>query len=97
MLEQPEISVVVSLYNNTAMLPASLESVLSQEGVAPEFIVIDDGLTDGSGNILDESAARDARPKKFHKKDAGLASILQNVLRAKADGVLSQCFGGSEE
>ncbi len=53
MLEQPEISVVVSLYNNTAMLPASLESVLSQEGVAPEFIVIDDGLTDGSGNILD--------------------------------------------
>ncbi len=61
------ISVVMSVYNNADTLAAALDSILAQEGVALEFIVIDDGSTDSSGKILDEAAARDPRLKMGHR------------------------------
>ncbi len=75
-MAQLEVSVVMSVYNNADTLPASLESVLSQEGVDFEFIVIDDGSTDGSGEILDQFAAQDSRMKVVHKNNEGLTRAL---------------------
>ena len=49
----PLISVVMSVYNDARHVATTLDSVLSQEGVDLEFIVIDDGSTDGTGQILD--------------------------------------------
>ena len=72
----PELSVVMSVYNNEASLPAALESILSQEDVVLEFIVIDDGSTDGSGKILEEAAARDSRLKVVHQQNEGLTCAL---------------------
>jgi cellulose synthase/poly-beta-1,6-N-acetylglucosamine synthase-like glycosyltransferase len=72
----PDISVVMSVYNNADTLAAALESILSQKGVELEFIVIDDGSTDGSGKILDEAAARDSQLKVVHKKNEGLTRAL---------------------
>ena len=72
----PKISVVMSVYNNADTLPAALDSILSQEGVALEFIVIDDGSTDGSGKILDDVAEQDSRLIVIHKKNEGLTRAL---------------------
>jgi glycosyltransferase involved in cell wall biosynthesis len=72
----PELAVVMSVYNNADTLSTALESVLSQGGVDLEFIVIDDGSTDGSGHILDEAAARDSRLKIIHKNNEGLTRAL---------------------
>ena len=52
----PDISVVMSVFNNVDTLPVALESILSQEGVNFEFIVIDDG----SGKLLDEVVGHDS-------------------------------------
>lgn len=71
-----DISVVMSVYNNEDTLASALESILSQEGVELEFIVIDDGSTDGSAKMLDEFAARDSRLKVVHKANAGLTKAL---------------------
>ncbi len=71
-----DVSVVMSVYNNADTLPVALESILSQEGVDFEFIVIDDGSTDGSGEILDEVATRDSRLKVVHKQNEGLTRAL---------------------
>jgi glycosyltransferase involved in cell wall biosynthesis len=73
---RPEISVVMSVYNNADTLPAALESILSQKGVTLEFIVMDDGSTDGSGQLLDEAARHDSRLKVVHKKNEGLTRAL---------------------
>ncbi len=82
----PDISVVMSVYNNADTLPAALESVLSQEGIELEFIVIDDGSTDGSGEILDEMATRDSRLKIIRKQNEGLTRALISVsARASAE------------
>ena len=72
----PDISVVMGVYNNADTLPAALDSILSQEGVALEFIVVDDGSTDGSAAILDAAAKKDVRLKVVHKQNEGLTRAL---------------------
>ena len=72
----PDISVVMGAYNNADTLPAALDGILSQKGVDLEFIVVDDGSTDGSAAILDEAAKKDSRLKVVHKKNEGLTRAL---------------------
>lgn len=58
---RPSVSVIIPCYNYGRYLPQCVESVLSQEGVAAEVIVIDDASTDGSDAIVRQLAAGDAR------------------------------------
>ena len=76
MMAIPDISVVMGVHNNVGTLPAALASIQSQEDVALEFIVIDDGSTDGSAAILDEAAEKDPRLRVVHKKNEGLTRAL---------------------
>jgi len=48
----PLVSVVIPAYNAEAFLPAALESVLSQDGVSLDIIVVDDGSTDSTAAVL---------------------------------------------
>ncbi len=68
------LSVVVPVYNVAGYLPAALDSVLGQEGVDLEVIVVDDGSSDDSGMIADRYAARDARVRAVHTANAGLGA-----------------------
>lgn len=76
MAPSPDISVVMGVYNNADTLPAALDSIISQAGVVLEFIVVDDGSTDGSAAILDEAARKDPRLKVVHKRNDGLTRAL---------------------
>ncbi len=67
----------MSVYNSAGSLTRTLDSILLQEGVDFEFIVIDDGSTDGSGEILDQRAALDARLVVVHQDNAGLTAALK--------------------
>ena len=58
MNKYPEVSMVMSVYNGASHLAATLDSVLSQEGVEFEFIVVNDGSRDKSAQILDEYAQK---------------------------------------
>lgn len=49
----PEIAVVIPSYNRAAMVVEAVESVLAQEGVDFQLIVIDDGSTDDTPSRLD--------------------------------------------
>lgn len=72
----PEVSVVMSVYNGADGLAATLDSVLGQQDCDLEFIVIDDGSADGSGEILDRYAARDPRLRVIHQRNTGLTRAL---------------------
>jgi hypothetical protein len=76
MTHPPEVSVVMGVYNGARELRDSIASVLGQEGVDVEFIVVDDGSTDSSGSILDELAAGDRRIRVIHQANAGLTRAL---------------------
>lgn len=91
MTDSPNISVVMSVYNNQDTLPAALESVLSQKGVELEFIAVNDGSTDRSAEILDAAAARDSRLKIIHKKNEGLTrALIEGCSAASAPWIARQ-------
>ena len=72
----PEVSVVMSVYNGASHLAATLDSILSQEGVELEFIVVNDGSSDKSGQILNDYAQRDSRLRIIHQENTGLTRAL---------------------
>ncbi len=68
------LSVIVPVYNVAAYLPRCVDSLLEQNGVELEILLVDDGSTDASGSICDGYAARDSRVKVIHKENGGLSS-----------------------
>lgn len=75
-MTSPEVSVVMGVYNGAGDLPATLDSVLSQESCRLEFIVINDGSTDATKQILDARAIRDPRLRVVHQANTGLTHAL---------------------
>lgn len=71
-----QVSVVMGVYNGERYLRAAVESVLSQQGVTLEFIVVDDGSTDGTPAILAEIQASDSRMHVLTQRNAGLTRAL---------------------
>ena len=62
----PTLSVLMTVYQGARYLPATLESVLTQSFADFEFIIVDDGSSDGTGALLDTAAARDERLAVLH-------------------------------
>ena len=62
----PIISVLLPVYNSARYLDESVQSILAQTFRSFELIVVDDGSTDGSGDILDRLALADDRIRVFH-------------------------------
>jgi glycosyltransferase involved in cell wall biosynthesis len=90
-MSSPDLSVVMSVYNNADTLPAALDSVLVQTGVTFECIVIDDGSTDGSGRVLDERAQLDPRLRVEHRSNQGLTrALIRGCELARAPWVVRQ-------
>ena len=74
------ISVTVPIYNeadNLRLLGERLLPVLESLGQEWEVILVDDGSTDGSAELLDEMAAADARFKVVHfRRNAGQTAAM---------------------
>lgn len=73
----PRVSVVMAVYNNREDLPQALESLAAQTLQDFELIAVDDGSTDGSGELLNEYAQRDARVRVIHQANTGLGPALR--------------------
>jgi len=52
MREKPSVSVVIATYNRANFLPETIDSVLNQRFQDFELIVVDDGSTDNSREVL---------------------------------------------
>lgn len=61
MSERPAVTVGLPLYNGRARVAAAIESVLSQRGWDVHLVVVDDGSTDGGGEVVARLAERDPR------------------------------------
>jgi len=72
----PIVSVVMSVFNGERFLPKAVESILSQSYRNFEFIVIDDGSTDSSPEILESYRTRDLRVKVYRKENSGIVDSL---------------------
>ena len=92
MSSMPTVSVVMSVYNGAETLGASVQSLLSQEGVDFELIVVDDGSTDASAAMLKELAAADRRIRVIHQeKNRGLThALIRGCASARGEFIARQ-------
>ena len=73
-----DISVIIPVYNVEKYLRKCLQSVLRQENVTMEIILVDDGSTDTSSEICDEYAAIHSNINCIHIKNSG-PSTAKNI------------------
>ncbi len=64
-------SIVVPVFNSAGYLDDCIASVLKQHFQDWELVLIDDGSSDGSADILDRYAKSDMRIRVWHEKNAG--------------------------
>ncbi|MBA3705095.1 MAG: glycosyltransferase [Bacteroidetes bacterium] len=84
----PKISVVMSAYNAENYLEEAIESILAQTFSDFEFIIINDGSTDNTAEIL--SRYRDKRIKVIDQKNTGLAVALNNGIKISTTNYIAR-------
>lgn len=85
-MTRPKVSVVIPVYNCADYVAQTLRSAIEQTERDLEVVVMDDGSTDGTYDVLQKMAARDTRIKVFTQKNSGLPAIARNAALAKAAG-----------
>jgi glycosyltransferase involved in cell wall biosynthesis len=81
----PLISVCMPVYNAERYVAEAIQSILGQTLREFEFLIIDDGSTDGSRRILEDYAAREPRIRLTCRANLGLVATL-NELIDQAEG-----------
>ena len=82
------ISVVIPLYNKEKSVRATLESVRAQSYTDWECIIVDDGSTDKSREVVEQFKNDDLRFKILSQKNAGVSTARNTgILAAKGEYV----------
>jgi len=77
MSTEPTVSVVIPTYNRAGLIAQAVQSVLDQTGINPEIIVVDDGSTDNTRQVLEQ----------FKDKIRYLATENRGVAHARNTGM----------
>lgn len=79
------VSIITPCYNGAKHVSDTIESVLKQTYSDWEMIIVDDGSTDNSAEIIKSYVDKDKRVKLFQQPNGGSASARNNGIR-KAEG-----------
>jgi glycosyltransferase involved in cell wall biosynthesis len=82
---KPTVSVLMAVYNTQRYVAQAIESILKQTFTDFELILIDDGSTDRSLQILQHYAAQDARIRLTSRENRGIPKT-RNEMLAQAEG-----------
>jgi len=75
------VSIIVPVFNMEDYLQRTINSIVSQTYNHLEIILVNDGSTDNSPNIIDEYASKDTRIKAIHKENAGIGSAYKAAFK----------------
>lgn len=70
----PQLSIIVPIYNAEKYISGCIRSLLSQNFMNFELILVDDGSEDTSGEICDEYAKTNRRIHVIHQQNEGVSS-----------------------
>lgn len=76
---RPSVTVAMSVYNGAEFLAAAIESILNQTFDDFEFLIVNDGSTDATPEIIEYFSGHDKRIRAIHQRNNGLVSSL-NIL-----------------
>src|SRR5512135_2066099 len=79
-VDAPAVSVMMPVYNAQRYVAEAIESILAQTFTDFEFLIIDDGSTDGSLPILERYARRHDRIRLISRANTGYLVALNEML-----------------
>jgi glycosyltransferase involved in cell wall biosynthesis len=77
----PLVSVIVPVFNGRDHVAAAIESALAQSMSRVEVVVVDDGSSDGSGELAESIAGRDSRVRVIRQENRGLSGARNTGVR----------------
>jgi len=83
------ISVIVAVYNAEEYLEECIDSILSQSYRDIEVILVNDGSTDGSGDLCEAFAENDDRIVVLHRENGGVSEARNTGLDAAKGDVIA--------
>lgn len=89
------ITVIVPVYNIKEYIEKCIKSIIAQTYTNLEIILVDDGSTDGSGDICERYALKDDRIIVMHKLNGGLSDA-RNYAIDMANGDLIAFVDGDD-
>ena len=84
-MQQPFVSIIIPTYNRAARIPQTLDSIFEQTYKNFEVIIVDDGSTDNTLQVLNEYSAKACQKqikfKVLSQKNAGAPAARNNGLK----------------
>ena len=77
---KPRVSIIVPAYNAEKTIGRCIDSIRKQTYSDYELLVMDDGSSDGTPQILDQYAAEDSRIRVVHKENSGVSDTRNQAL-----------------
>ncbi len=75
-----DFTIAVAVYNVENYLKECLDSIIGQLDDSMQFILVDDGSTDGCGKICDLYSQKDNRIEVIHQKNGGLSAARNTAI-----------------
>lgn len=94
---QPAISIILPTYNRARFLPQALESIRQQQWTDWELIIVDDGSTDDTADIIDDLTADIRKPVQFIQQENQGAYGARNTGLDHATGHYIAFFDSDDE
>lgn len=94
--QAPSISIAMSVYNNAPHLAQAIEAMLAQTHADFEFLIVDDGSSDGSAAIIDDYAGRDGRIRPIRQDNRGLVPSLNRMLHEARAPLVARMDGDDD-
>ncbi len=85
---QPLVSVLIPAYNEEEVIVYTVNSVLESDYPKLEVIVVDDGSTDGTGELLDSEFGRNPAVRVIHQPNRGKPAALSHALAEASSGII---------
>lgn len=80
-MNKVKVSIIVPIYNSQRYIKECVDSLINQSLPDIEIILVDDGSTDKSGEIIDVLEKEDERIVVFHQENGGIGSARNTGLR----------------
>lgn len=94
-VKEPTVTVVIPTYNRAELLPKAADSALAQKHSPLEVVIVDDGSTDGTKEIVEKRYGGDARVRYVWKENGNTATALnRGIKEAKGEYI---CWLSSDD
>ncbi len=91
--QRPAISVIMCVFNAQDHLESAIWSIRNQTFRDFEFLILDDGSTDGTAAIIHRHAAEDTRLRIIHQPNRGVVASLNLLIESAQSDLLARMDG----